>query len=79
VVPAPFLLGRRRSGGSGASVISRRWRCSWPQTNQPGSLERSFAPLEVALWPPECDVPDLELVQEATFSKVSQPRCAASG
>jgi 3-oxoacyl-[acyl-carrier protein] reductase len=44
-------------GGSVASRISPRWRCSWPPTNQPGSRERSFAPQAVSLWPGKCDVP----------------------
>jgi hypothetical protein len=36
-------------------------------------------PQAVSLWPPECDVLTSKLIQEATFSKVSQPRCSPSG
>jgi 3-oxoacyl-[acyl-carrier protein] reductase len=42
VVPAQLWLRRRRSDGSVASRISPHWQCSWRQTNQPGSRERSF-------------------------------------
>ena len=58
----------RRSAAQG-SPVQERWQCSWRQTNQPGSRERSFGPQAASLWPLECDVLTSKLIQEATFPK----------
>jgi len=42
------------------------------------SRERSFGPQAASLLPLECDVLTSKLIQEATFSKVSQPRCSGN-